>query len=283
MRAVYATAVNAKQRVKPSIDWVTNQSGGGFTLIELLVVMAIIALLAAMLLPALTKARAKAEGIACLNNLKQLQIGWSMYADDNGGKLSQNPGAVSTKNAWVTGILKWDLAPGPIWWDNTNTLMLLDCQLGPYLARNPGVFKCPSDKFPGQAGPRVRSVAMNSAVGDVTGVNARLNPGWKVFLKTSDLVGLPPSLCWVLVDEQPDSINDGLFFVTLTGLVWVDVAASYHNGACGFSFADGHAEIKKWRDPNSHQPVRRINPSAGNQKVAPNDVPWLQQRTSIRL
>ncbi|TAK95444.1 MAG: hypothetical protein EPO07_15470 [Verrucomicrobia bacterium] len=123
---------------------------------------------------------------------------------------------------------------------------------------------------------------MNSAVGDVGGLTARLNPGWKVFLKSSDFTGLGASDCWVLLDEQPDSINDDLFFVSMTGNLWVDVPASYHNGAGSLAYADGHAEIKKWRDPNSIQPVRQVNPSLGNQKPAPNDVPWLQQRTTVK-
>ena len=253
-----------------------------FTLIELLVVIAIIAILAAMLLPALNKARTKAEGIACINNLKQVQLAWVMYSQDNNDRLAENPGATITSNSWVTGIMKWDLPPNPKWPDNTNRLQLVECEIGPYVAKSVGIFKCPADKIPGQAGPRVRSISMNSTVGDVTGVNARLNPGWKVFLKSSDFVRIGAARCWVLLDEQPDSINDDLFFVSMTGNLWIDVPASYHNGACGLSFADGHAEIKKWRDANSIQPVRRVNPSLGNQKAAPNDVPWLQQRTSVK-
>src|SRR5260221_231394 len=116
----------------------------GFTLIELLVVIAIIAILASMLLPALTKAKTKAEGIACLNNLKQTLVAWSMYADDNKERLAENPGATVTKNSWVTGVMKWD-SPGSVWPDNTNLLLLTDCEIGPYVARNVGVFKCPGD------------------------------------------------------------------------------------------------------------------------------------------
>ena len=109
-----------------------------------------------------------------------------------------------------------------------------------------------------------------------------LNPGWKRFLKTPAITAPVPSTAWVFLDEHPDSINDCLFSVLMTGTTWTDVPASYHNRACGFSFADGHAEIKRWRDSNTVQPVLHINPSAGNQKSSPHDMAWLQQRTSSR-
>ncbi|TAK93948.1 MAG: prepilin-type N-terminal cleavage/methylation domain-containing protein, partial [Verrucomicrobia bacterium] len=124
----------------------------GFTLIELLVVIAIIAILAAMLLPALGKAKTKAEGIACLNNLKQVQLAWTMFANDNEERLPDNPGATITYNSWVTGIMRWDLPPSGIWTDNTNTLRLTEGEIGPYVARNTGIFRCPADKVSGQAG-----------------------------------------------------------------------------------------------------------------------------------
>ena len=266
----------------PSPPSVREQARCGFTLIELLVVIAIIAILAAMLLPALSRAKSKAEGAGCLNNLRQVQLAWFMYSHDNNEVFAENPGAVLTTNSWVTGKLSWDFPPSGINPANTNILYLILGELGPYVAKNTGIFRCPADKFPGQAGTRVRSISMNSTVGDVAKVNSRENPGWKVFLKSGDLTAMSASKLWVVLDEQPDSLNDSLFLVRMTGNKWVDVPASYHNGACGLSFADGHAEIKKWLDPNSFQPVMRVNPSLGNEKPAPRDVAWIQERTSFK-
>jgi len=260
-----------------------NTRAPAFTLIELLVVIAIIAILAAMLLPALSKAKAQAQGVYCMNNLKQVQLAIVMYTGDFRDTFPENPGSTITSNSWVTGDLTWDFPPSPSNPDNTNTALLTAGEIGPYVAKNVGVFKCPADIYPGAKGPRVRSISMNGFVGDVLDINgkASLNPGWKRFLKTSDCAKPGPSMTWVLLDECPDSMNDDFFSVLMqTGANWTDVPASTHNGAGGFSFVDGHAEIKKWLDPNTTAPVRRVNPCPDNGKNSPRDIVWMQQRTS---
>ena len=257
-----------------------------FTLIELLVVIAIIAILAALLLPALSKAKIRAQCVYCINNQKQLTLAWMMYATDNQDKLTPNMSGGTSRGGWVDGWL--DFTPNNP--DNTNTLFLTNAKIGPY-TKNIGIYKCPADNYlcgmRGQLVSRVRSVSMNAYV---NGAGDSPQAGYYVYKKLSDIQFPPPVNVWVFVDEHPDSINDGWLVNCVTCFMgWTDLPGSYHDGACGFGFADGHAEIKKWQDtynPNTKagtvQPVTR-----GQRNGFPSnntkDTTWTFARTSAPI
>src|SRR4030095_12420187 len=232
-----------------------------FTLIELLVVIVIIAIPASMVLAALSKAKTKAQGIYCVNNLKQLQLCWQMYADDHDGIVPPNNqyGVDRTGkkgSGWVDGWMDFQANNT----DNTNTTLLLESRLGPY-NRSAGIYKCPADhslvKISGRDHPRVRSVAMNSYVVG-TGRDDGFNQApYYAYKKLSDMVAPPPSQLWVIIDEREDSVNDAFYGQMVNSSTICDCPGSYHNGACGLSFADGHAEIHKWLDPETQRPFKK--------------------------
>jgi prepilin-type N-terminal cleavage/methylation domain-containing protein/prepilin-type processing-associated H-X9-DG protein len=249
------------------------REGRGFTLIELLVVIAIIAILAALLLPALSKAKAKGQGISCENNLRQLQYAWFIYADDHAGKLVYNNSHdIREEVGWVMG---WMQEPS----DAINPFGIRQGTLWDY-TRSLEIYHCPADKTTATSAlrtlPRVRSVSMNGNMNGNSWYTKIIDPLYFTYRKYSEILRPAPSQAFVFLDEHPDSIDDGylLVFVDRHDL-WGNMPATYHNGACGFSFADGHAEIKKWRDPDT-----LAGPLASFSPMGPNDVPWIQLRAS---
>jgi prepilin-type N-terminal cleavage/methylation domain-containing protein/prepilin-type processing-associated H-X9-DG protein len=266
----------------------------GFTLLELLVVIAVIAILSSLLLPALAKAKARGQGIYCLNNLRQLNLAWLSYAHDNADRLVYNLGATEIKQLlaqrqphnWANSVLNWETDS-----DNTNNVLNTGAALGAYVGSNPRLFKCPTDfvlsSVQRKAGwsERTRSISMNAMVGDAgdfshSGTNVN-NPSYRQFLKLGDFGSV--SDIFVFIEEHPDSINDGYFLNKAAAPGWTDLPGSYHNGGANLSYADGHAENHAWALPST-KPAPSPD-AAGLPMILPEnqrgDFYWLLRRTSL--
>ena len=284
----------------------SDSPNGGFTLIELLVVIAIIAILAAMLLPALSKARQKAQAVGCMNNTRQLMIAWRMYPDDNNDLLAPNDFPYTTAYAgasaatqakmknWVVGTMEQPLdaadVPGI---RGLSELLDPHTLLSPYLT-NKAVYRCPADNYidPNTHKVHVRSYSMNSAVGTIfysatttlpvgSPVGGGWLPGssfnssqttWLTYGKMSSFTHPGPVNTWVIMDENPYSINDGSFAipaVATPGTTYlVDFPAGNHGGAAGIAFADGHSLVHKWQDARTYTPQGIIQPGMGSTKAS---------------
>ena len=266
-----------------------------FTLIELLVVIAILVILAALLLTGLGKAEDKARRIQCLNNKRQLTFAWKMYADSNGDYLASNIQFVHSQPNWVNNIMDWNITAGS---DNTNIAFITDDLLAGYGANAIGVYQCPADRFlsPKQKASgwaaRLRSVSLNAFMGNTSIlVNGNavdyysLYPPWRRFLRSSDISD--PSNIFVFIDEHPDFLSDGIFFVhpdvdsALGNAHWHDLPSSLHGGLGTLSYADCHVEARRWYTKRKVTCTAPTSPIAQVQGEEIKDLIWFSQHTTI--
>jgi prepilin-type processing-associated H-X9-DG protein len=221
-----------------------------------------------------------------MNNLRQIMLGWKFYTDDSNGGLVASEDLGPTRPNWFSGWM--DYSSARVNWDPENDMV--KSPLWNYVGNTKEIFKCPADRATvkdasGARLPRVRSNSMSQTFGNGSWLPSGT---YRTYAKESDLDAQGPSMVWVLLDEHPDSINDAAFAVqmvkpdNLSTARIIDFPASYHNGACGFSFADGHSEIRKWVDPRTIAPAKYDNSLSLNVSTPNNrDVLWMSERSSI--
>ncbi len=264
---------------------------GGFTLLELVVVLATLVILLTLLKPAMARMNPNSYAVRCLNNTRQLALAWQMYADDNSGKIVINLHGGATAGgvgdpvygkSWASGWLDWATRS-----DNTNTVFLADpryARLAPYLNRATNVFKCPADKYVSSTQralgwtQRARSYSANIYLGAGNAEQGPTDPIYKHVTRISDMLYPTPAQTWVHLDEHPDSMNDAAFF-SPHQTSWIDNPATYHNGAAGFSFADGHSEMHKWAGSLTRLTQVTFNFSTISASPGDPDVHWLSFRS----
>ena len=251
----------------------------GFTRVELLSLLASLVVLAAVTRPVWGNAGAS-RSLVCMDNLRQLQSAWLLYTEDAQGELPGNyhggyvPGANASQRPWVTGWLDWGTSS-----DNTNQLYLVRpyASLTAYLQTDfmRNTYKCPADDYlsPPQVArgwtARVRSYSMNCFLGEGNQDTGPLNPAYQIYRKLSQFRKASPQQVFVFLEEHPDSINDGLFWAPNSDRNWVDLPGSFHEGACWFTYADGHLEQRRWVSAATLRPVNFQ--SANNTSTQPGD------------
>ncbi len=248
-------------------------SKSAFTLVELLVAIGMLCLLASFMLPALARAKIKSPATGCLSNLRQMQLGWSMYKDDNNDLLLPNaPVGTGSGNNWCPSTSEnWTTSSA-----NINAAAYASTLLWPYVANDISVYRCPGDVKPSSNGIRVRTYAMNGQMGAPSSLSSYDAPALQ-YTKGTDLTCPKPASAFIFCDESMYTLNDGYFQVETHNGTLPEVPAAYHGGACGVGFADGHAESHNWQTtsftgiPYSFGATGSFPPVFGGK----NNVDWL--------
>lgn len=265
-----------------------------FTLTDLVTMLAVLALLAMLLLPAAARTQADSRAFQCLNNNRELNRAWRMWADDNQDRIPYASGDTVSYSplTWVSGGLDFNPANRSNW---DPTVDIMRSPLWPYCGTNLSIWKCPSDSsyvvVNGVPKPRVRSFCMNLYLGAFSGSSGGLFTGYRIYLKLTDITTPPPASLFVFLDERADAINWGSFYVDMAGYSprntalykIADFPSDYHDGAAALSYADGRGELHRWVDLRTTPPHGNGLIFDGSTETASprnSDIAWLQDRAT---